>query len=352
MFVREDLNTTLGDLSTMLAERNDGSDAIRVAPEDIKFHLDASDPSISLGDREVPATDHAMSAFGDLLQVPSAFVNRAKGKVQAETMNALFNDLLVNTLQKDARVTLRQDAFLEDIDEWGKEGIKPRQLVTTAINVIDETAHVARLIDTPQFFGFDVYAPEGFSHGYGGDGVTPYADGNERDDITAGGLRYGVNLKQGLAPFVQPWFFRLACTNGWEIEKAGLKVDARGQTVDEVIAELEQMAQIAFGGVEREIAAFYELKNQPVENVERTLRSIARERGIPDRSFVALTDLAQGEDLPDSPTMFDVVNLITNFANSPAIRNDGGRLLLERAGGHIVGDHAARCGHCQQKVTA
>ncbi len=54
--------------------------------------------------------------------------------------------------------------------------------------------------------------------------------------------------------------------------------------------------------------------------------------------------------MPDDPSMFDVVNLVTNFANSPAVRNDGGRLLLERAGGSVVTDHATRCGHCQQKV--
>jgi bisphosphoglycerate-independent phosphoglycerate mutase (AlkP superfamily) len=117
------------------------------------------------------------------------------------------------------------------------------------------------------------------------------------------------------------------------------------------MAELEQMAELAFSRVERTIEHFYSLRDQRVDNVERALRTIAKEQGIPDRSMVAMMDLAAGEDMPDEPTMFDVVNLITNFANSPQVRNDGGRSILEGAGGSVVSDHAARCGHCQQKVT-
>lgn len=347
MFVRQELDTTLADLRDHLLQRDDGTTDERVTGSEISFRLSDPDPKIVLGDREVPATETALQSFGDLLQIPQAFLKRLNGTVQASTVDTLLTDMTHNVVTKDVKVVLKGN-FVQEVDEWGKDGIKPIDLVNTAINVIDERSPVARLVDSASFFGFDVYAPEGFAHGYGGDGVTPYADGNERDDITAGGLRMGVNLKQRLAPTVDTWFYRLACTNGYEIEKPGLRLDARGSTVDEVIAELESMAQIAFSSVEQEIAHFYELKQQRVENVERTLRSIARERSIPDRSTMALMDLAATDALPDNPTMFDVVNLVTNFANT--MTRDGGRLVLERAGGSVIADHAARCGHCQQKV--
>ena len=350
MFTRQDLGLTLGGAATLLAERDETGDVHRVSPEDIRIVIDTPDPVFVFEEDEVPMTENGLQAFGDLLQIPSAFLKRMQGTVQNSTKELLLNDMLQNTLQKDARVVF-SPAGLIAIDEWGKEGIKPSQLVTVATHVLGDDAPLARWVDTPGFFGFDVYAPEGFEHGYGGEGTTPYADGNEMDDITAGGLRFGVNLKQGLAPFTQEWLFRLACTNGMEIARDGLKVDARGQSVDEVLVELEQMAQIAFGNVERDIASFYEMKQQAVDNPERAIRTIARERGIPDRSTMAILDLAAGEDLPDEPSMFDIVNLITNFANSPAISHrDGGRLILEGAGGGVISDHAARCGHCQQKV--
>ena len=349
MFVRQDLGMTLGDAATLLAEREEGAAPVRVEPEKIRIVIDAPDPVFVFDEAEVPVTESGLLAMGDLLQIPTAFLKRMEGKVQNQTKQALLNDMLGNTLHKDARVVYTP-AGLVSIDEWGKDPVKPHDLVRVATNVLGEDAPIQRWVDTPQFFGFDAHITEDFGQGFYSDGVTAYADGNERDDITAGGLRFGVNLKQGLAPFTQEWLFRLACTNGYEIERPGLKVDARGQTVDEVLNELEQMAQIAFGRVEEDIRHFYDLKNQPVDNPERAIRTIARERGIPDRSTMALLDLAVGDDLPDSPSMFDIVNLITNFANSPSVKNDGGRLILEGAGGSTVTDHAARCGHCQQKV--
>lgn len=349
MFVRKDLNMTLGGAAALLAERDEATAPQRIAAGDVRVVLDDPNPTFVLGDDTVPVTESGLQALGDLLQIPSAFLKRTQHTVQEGTMERFLNEMLGNTLTKDARV-VTSPSGLVSIDEWGRDPVKPADLVRVATNVLGDDAPLARWVDTPQFFGFDVYAPEGFAHGYGGEGVTAYADGNERDDITAGGLRFGVNLKQGLAPFTQEWLYRLACTNGYEIERSGLKVDARGQTVEEVLEELEQMAQVAFGRVEEDIRHFYDLRTQRVENPERAIRTIARERGIPDRSTMALLDLAAGEDLPDDASMFDIVNLITNFANNPAVKNDGGRLILEGAGGATISDHAARCGHCQQKV--
>lgn len=349
MFLREELGTDINGLSTLLKEREAGTDEVRAHPHEIEFHLNSADPTIKVLDKEYPATDTALQSFGDLLQIPSAFMKRTKDKVKGETLDALMTDLLANTLLKDARVVTRGE-FIQDIEEWGRKALQPVQLVDAVGNALGTDARVTRLIDTPGSFGFDVRVPENSDKGVFGSGTARASDGREVDDITAGGVRVGLNIKQGLAPSIEEYLYRLVCTNGMTVADTGLKVDARGQTVDEVLRDVEEMAQIAFGRAERSIEHFYDLKTQRVENVERSLGAIAREQGLPDRSLVALMRLAAGEDLPDEPTMFDVVNLVTNFANSPQVRNDGGRLLLEGAGGAVVSDHATRCGHCQQKV--
>ena len=230
-----------------------------------------------------------------------------------------------------------------------------------------DRAPVQRLVDTSAEFAFDVHVPFDYSRGVGGDpsaesalsedllryswasnaGIT--AD-SKVGDITAAGCRFGFNRKANLAPWVQPWSMKLACTNGMETTMPGLKMDARGLGVEEVMAELEAMAQQAFAAAEANISHFYDLRNVPVDNPERSLRAIARERGIPDRSLIRMLDLAPSDMLPETPTQFDLVNLITNLANHTAIRNDGGRLLLERAGGAVVTEHAARCPHCQHAL--
>ena len=347
MFYREDLGITLADLNQSMSDRDAGSSGVRVSPDEVEFHLDAADPVVKVKDREVPAEESTLDRIAGFLSIPSAFNTRLRNLTSAETQNRVYTEILSNTVRKDMEVRLGS-AGISDIFEWGRTSVRPHQITHAMMNAMGEvgpSAKIARLVDEPSEFSFDAYVDSTDFNipGIGGD--------RAQGDITAGGLRTGINLKQGLAPWVQPFSFRLACTNGMETMRNDLKVDARGQSVEEVIAEIEEMARLAFGGVESTIAHFYEMREQEVENPERVLRAIARERKIPDRSLVTLLDLAAGEDLPDSPTMFDVVNLVTNLANAPQIRNDGGRLLLERAGGAVVTDHAARCGHCQQRVS-
>lgn len=350
MFIREDLGTSLDGLSTMLKERDSGTEEIRVHPNEIKFQLDSTDPTIKVGKKEFAATTEALQTFGDLVQIPSAFLKRAHEKAQASTLSALFDDMVKNSLLKDAKVTAR-GSFIQNVAEWGKTSITPGQIVDSAAKVLGGDAKVERLIDTPAFFGFDVRVPETGKKGVVSEGKATDVRGKKVNDVTTGGFRAGLNIKQGLAPSIEEWMFRLICTNGMTRQDSGLKVDARGQTVEQVLEEFESLAQLVMGRVEQTISHFYELREQPVDNVERTLRAIAREQGIPDRSTMALMELAVSEDMPDRPSMFDVVNLVTNFANSPAVNRDGGRLILEGAGGAVVSEHANRCGHCKQKVT-
>lgn len=351
MFYRQNLETSLSGLSTMLKDRTDGSDTLRVSPDSVEFHLDATDPAVKMGEKEVPANEHNLGMLGDFLQIPSGFQKRMAERLSSEVRNEVYTGLLRNTVGTDMAVVVKNSG-VGGVFEWGKhEKVNPARVVDAVTPVFgDSDPVITRLVDEVNFFGFDAAVPfdaddeKGRAFGVGGD--------FEQGDLTASGVRIGMNLKQGLSPEVAPYNFRRFCTNGMEAPMVGLKIDSRGQTVEEVMAELEAMARLAFAQAEKDIEHFYSLREERVDNPERAIRRIARERGIPDRSVVAIQDLAAGEDLPDEPTMFDVVNLVTNFANAPQVRNDGGRLLLERAGGAVVSDHASRCGHCLQKVTS
>ena len=351
MFMRPNLDTSLGDLDTMLKERTSDLEEVRAHPNEITFHLGATDPEIKVGKKSFPATPTALGEFTDLLQIPTAFFKRATEKVDGAVLDPVLNQMLANTLLKDAKVRTK-GGFIQEVSEWGKASIEPHQIVKAASNVFGADSPIERLVDTPAFFGFDVRAPEGGGSGVVENGTALNSEGNRVGDVTTGGVRLGLNIKQGLAPTVEEYLYRLVCTNGMVRPDSGLKVDARGQTVEEVLMEIEGLAELAFSRAERSIQHFYDLRQQRVSNPERAIRTLAREQGIPNRSMVALLDLAASEEMPDDASMFDVVNLVTNFANSPQIRNDGGRTLLEGAGGAVVADHAARCGHCQQKVHA
>lgn len=345
MFYRPDTGLTVADLKTRLRERHGNSDTRVIGKDRVNFDFTRQDfPVFRVDNQEVPVTDKGLEAFGSYLSIPSAFLKRLTKSVDLDLQERLLNDLFDRTAGDQVKIETDPQRGVQMVAEPGKFTVQPHRLAEIAARVTTDEATVARLVDESGEFSFDVYVPENFDRGVGGDLAV--------GDVTAGGIRFGANLKQGLAPWVEEYMFRLRCTNGMGVVDSGLKVDARGQTVDEVLAEVEQMARVAFGRVEQSIQHFYDMRSQRVTNPERAIRTLAVERGLPDRSTMALIDLARGEDLPDEPSMFDVVNLVTNYANSPAVRNDGGRLLLERAGGAAVADSASRCGHCNQKVTA
>lgn len=361
--LRPDLDLTVGTLSTQRAEQRRESTSTDISLDRISINVEGDAPAIRIGDAEVPATDTGLLSLAEHLQIPAPFFKRLGDKVGMDLQARLLTDLMSHGANEAVRVEYTPNGILE-VREPGRIRVSPNQIIDVAGRVLGEDAPVQRLVDSSQEFGFDVHIPFNADHGVGGDRdsdvrapedlytyswVTHQAITPDRKigDLTAAGVRFGLDIKRGLAPTANPWSMRLACLNGMET-RADIKMDARGLGVDEVMAELEAMAQQAFAAAEANIQHFYDLRNQPVDNPERALTAIARERGIPDRSLRQMLDLAPAEGvLPENPTQFDVVNLITNLANRPSIRNNGGRLLLERAGGSVISDHALRCSHCQ-----
>src|SRR4051812_26570591 len=132
MFARPDLNTSLGDLQTLVAKREDAGDVKRVEPDKIEFHLDAADPTISIGDTEVPASPEALGYFGDALQFPQSALKRFRENLSADTMNHLLNELTHNTFTTDAKVTVhKRSGALLGVEEWStRKAIRPVDLVT------------------------------------------------------------------------------------------------------------------------------------------------------------------------------------------------------------------------------
>lgn len=364
--IRKDDSVTTAQVKDQIRAEATDLTSTTVGLHNVEFRLSDELPSFVVGDVQIPATTKGIQAFGDFFGIPSPFFKRIGKDIGLDLQGVLLDKM--SLAYKGSSITVKHsEADVRGVFEPDHEPIDPIRLVTVAENVLGTTEGVVqRLVNESGEFSFDVHVPFDYGRGVGGDGTqvdlpdalqgvswVPARGGttsNQIGDVTAGGLRFGVDLKRGLAPWVQPWMMRLVCTNGMSANDPGLKVDARGQSVEEVLAEIEAQAQRAFSRVEAQIEHFYRLRQQKVANPERALRAIAREHGIPDRSMVHLMDQAAGSGLPDDVSMFDLVNLVTNLANSPMIKNDGGRLLLENAGGAIISEESTRCAHCLQKT--
>ncbi len=221
--------------------------------------------------------------------------------------------------------------------------IDPRHIVDVAARVIDKDAPVVNFWRSPADFRLDVLVPNGHPGIYGDKKV---------GDLTKAGLRFGQDIKHGHSAWSSLLLWRLDCTNGMEHVEQGEKVDARGNTFDEFLQEFEEQAERQFRRAEATINAFYDLRNTPVPNRELMVERLSSEHHLPDRTMTTLLRAARGDDMPDdgAVSMFDIVNLITNHANMPGLR-DGAALSLQRVGGAIITDHAARCGHCRAKLS-
>lgn len=346
MFLRdESATTTLAEVSDTLAGLV-GGESLLTATSDIQVNLDDAEPTVRLVGRdiEVPASTDAVLMLGGWLDIPAPFLRR----VDLDIKQHLLSTLLSRS-PGEVVVVVGENGIVELRDPNAKF-FDHRAMVDCVAKVIDSEAPVLAWWRNSADFRLDVVVPDGFDRGIGGDPKQTLKDEHRsvKGDVTKAGIRVGHDVKHNLAPWVQPFLYRLWCTNGAEVREDGLKIDARGSTLEAIMVEFEAVADRAFKIAERGIAPFYDLRNQPVTNPERVLMRIGSEHHIPPRSLGNLISAAPS--LPDDATMFDLVNLVTNEANNPSLHREGGRRLLQRVGGEIVGDHAARCSHCQAKL--
>lgn len=295
-----------------------------------------------LGPTEVPATKDGLELIGSFVGIPRNFLL----SIEADEQEFLLRHRL---RRNPGNLTVRYtEAGVHEVFLPTKARIEPRQIAQTAINVMGETAPIVEWKVDPDELFLDIMVPEGFDRGIGGDA--------ERGDITHGGLRFQQDRKNNHAPRVNTFLYRLVCTNGLMVPETGLTLDARGNTVEALLAELEMAAERAFSEVEQQIEHFYGMRQQRIEgDVTQTVIRVAQERGLPTRTAMNLAnrvpDQLDPEILGHEVSMFDVVNLITNQANHPDLRTrTGPRRALEMAGGQLVREVHDRCGRCHQTL--
>lgn len=285
----------------------------------------------------IPASRSSLEQLGVWVGLPpkTLFHDRWDADLRQHVLNHLLN-----TNPGVAAITYSTDGGdatgITRILPPDKQVVDPRHIVGIASSIMGEDAVVPSFVNTPDLFQFEAFSPTVES----GDPAV--------NDLTRHGLRFGQDIKHNLAPWVQSYLYRLICTNGMEVPDESVKVDARGLSVEEVMDELELQARIAFAANERAIQAHYDLRSTPVPNPERVLLRIDNEHSLGR----PLRHIVEAAAAIEEPTMFDVVNLITNHANAPGVRNRLNiRRRLETVGGAVVMEHAARCPQCMTALT-
>lgn len=169
-------------------------------------------------------------------------------------------------------------------------------------------------------------------------------------DITYGGIRLFVYPFQEKIPEIESYFNRLWCTNGSSKPHTEHKLTLRGHTVDEILEELEEKAHLLMDELPQRLEEYKETANIPVPHkVGEFVYQVGREAGLPGR----IVDRVMGNlaTLPDSPSIYDVMQLFTAVANEQISWNN--RLKLQRLGGDFALNTQKilhRCGQCERPI--
>lgn len=344
-FMRNPEKLTLKQLTGKL--KVDGSTVVTTT-SDISCQLSATDGiiiEVPVGKKKVAVTASGGSRDGivqlaDWVGVPPKFLERQDRDLQV----LILNELLSRNAGEVA-VTLT-DSAIQRIRDPHTISPTSADLVEAVARVFPATSEVIDFYDTSRMFQADICVPASSKLGAGGD--------PRKGDITRAGIKFGADLQHGKAPYIQPWLYRLVCTNGMEVPDPSLVVTLRGRTVPEIIDEMENLCQVIWGRMDHTIEEFYKLRDQKIEDktADTVMRRLISEHNLPIRGERFDAVIESATNLED-PTMFDMVNIITHEANNPDLDNNPAqRRRLEVAGGNIMGTYVERCSHCQSRLHA
>jgi hypothetical protein len=354
--LRQDERITLDELEASLKEVDSHAKSEDIATGKIELHLVDDNPHFTLGEDTVPVTASGLEAFAGYLKIPTPFLmNRIPSEIGGRTGDQARQDLINLFLEHNAapalRVVYSADGVLE-VNQPERRTIPPMALVSIARNVLGTgQAQITSLVNSVAEFAFDVAVPEDYDHGIGGDPQAKDVD-PEVGDITCGGLSFFYNRKLNHTPTIGSYLYRLACTNGMQYRNPLDQVSVNGQTVDEVLAELNAAANSAFAQVDRHMKHFYDMRQHKVDNPDRWLIQVAREHSLAASSRENMESVILSSEVPDHPSEFDLINVLTNEANNPKLASKViSRRKLESVGGAMIAHEVLRCGSCKQKVS-
>lgn len=321
------------------------------ATRDLQFRLDVQGndvPAIQIGGTEIPATETGLKSMASFLKIPAKFLV----SLDPDEQQSLLKSRAERSDRQDCTVYYREGG-IQEVRKAGETRLRPHRLLEAAMKTFPGESPIVEHWNNQDDLRVDIIFPEGFERGIGGDPQAPGIPGV--GDITRGGVRIGQDRKMNTAPWIQPYLYRLVCTNGMELPDEGIKIEARGAQENEIEALFEAEIARAVDRLEADIQAFYDLRNTTLgTDPTGALHRAATEQRLPLRTIgrmedlvPALTDETNGGEI----TMFDIVNLMTNQANDPRLTsNRSGRRNLQRAGGTLVNDHTERCGTCHSRL--
>lgn len=332
------MNLKVGELEETLAKRQETSKTTKLG--NLKVTEDATEITYTDGLSESWALrldETANHALAKYLKIPTAYYDRLGADGRAWALRYEFER------NKDADTTF--ELLNDDVVavHTPSQVMMPLTKVTKVIEkVFSPEDTVRRMVTNESRFHVDVTSA---NHQL----VVPVAGVG---DITEAGVRFLAYPFSALQPSVGIYTERLVCMNGQTTDERLGKISLKGRTVDEVLLEMEEAAQLVLGNLDDYLERINSTRQVFAPGSPQAFAAqLAREAGVKREVLDKVLDIINqlGESQPVS--VWDVQNAFTSVANE--VSSYKLMTKLQTLGGALSFDTekmVERCGTCERRL--
>jgi hypothetical protein len=313
--------------------------------------------------REIPFDEVAERSLAKFLGIDPKYLSKCPASLKAENVNYWLNkadDALASFVFNQHGV--------ETICSENTQMVAATQLAPLVERVFPHDAQVVKLYTSSDVISMDIVLPDDHITVPGnGLGDRPDEDGNlvisvgeEMEgftrtvpnvwDISHGGIRVNAFPNKSKAPEVTRYFHRLICTNGMTLDVPDANITLRGNTVEELLAEMEQGMTELLETMPRALQKYQDTAAMEVPgNPLAFIRQVGEEHGIPARIINQALAYAGGAGMErGNTTSYDVLNIFSRLARHS--RTSSQNRLMQSAGQMVLGGRTFlnRCSTCER----
>lgn len=339
------LNLKVGELEEHLAKRKESTVTAKLG--EFAVTDDATVLTITSGvdKTEYELDDTAHGALAKYLKVPTSYFTKLdpdfratvlryefeRNKDADTSVEAVDNDIIA--LHQPSQVMLPQGKVTKVIEKVFKPEDNIRRLITNEnrLHIDVTTPDHSLLINDPEV-----------THEYGGQ--------TKVGDYTEAGIRFLAYPFRSVAPSVNLYAHRLICMNGQTTDERLGRISLKGRTVDEVIAEMEEAANLLLPQLDEHLAKMAQTREMyPPGSPQAFAAQLAREANVSRKVLDAVLDIVN--QLPEPVSVWDVQNAFTSVANQ--VETYATMTRLQTLGGSLSftpEEMIQRCGTCERRL--
>lgn len=340
------MNLKVGELEEVLAKRQEGS--VNVKLGDLSVAEDATvlyyPSDLTSGSQALTLDDTANHALAKYLKVPVAYYDKLTPDFRTEVLKYEFER------NKDAATTLETlNGDLVAVHSTNSVMLPLGKVSKVIEKVFSPEDTVRRMITTEARFHVDVTSAKHVlafpnEHGLG------MIEGKAVGDVTEAGVRFLAYPFRAIQPSCSVYAERLICMNGQTVDEQFSKISLKGRTVDEVIIEMEEAANLVLGSLDGYLEKLGQTRMlYPPGSPQAFAAQLAREANVSRKVLDSVLDIIN--QLPEPVSVWDVNQAFTSVANQATsyalmskLQNLGGDLAFSAE------KMIERCTTCERRL--